>query len=166
MAKRIPTQSAPTRRAWQALEPHPGTVRECLPYAGEMARHRLITADGCDYVVATLVPQHAADGYVTAAYPVSRGYLVMVRQPLCELRSAATQQASEQHERLVRVLAQAGVKLVRARRALAARHRRELSLMPDLEVSQPIRLATLPTGPSLGTTVGAQPRTDGELALN
>ena len=53
MAKRTP----PARRPWQALEPIPGTVRECLPYAGEIARHRVITADGFDYVVTTLEPQ-------------------------------------------------------------------------------------------------------------
>ena len=136
MAKRIP----PARRPWQALEPIPGTVRECMPYAGEIARHRVITADGFDYVVATLIPQVEGEKYVTAAYPVSRGYLVMVRQPLCELWSAEAQGAGEQQERLVHVLAQAGVKLVRARRALAARHRNELILTPELET--PLTMCT------------------------
>src|SRR5579871_2819538 len=162
MARRTP----PARRQWQALEPTPGTVRECMPYAGELMRHRVITADGFDYVVATLVPQHEGDRYVTAAYPVSRGYLVMVRQPLCELRSAESRAAGEQQNLLVNVLAQAGVKLVRARRALAARHRNELVLTPEIEVSQAVHLAAVASYPGTKATNLGELRTDDRLALN
>jgi hypothetical protein len=162
MARRTP----PAHRPWQALEPIPGTVRECKPYAGEMARHRVITADGFDYVVATLVPQNEGDRYVTAAYPVSRGYLVMVRQPLCELRSAEARAAGEQLNLLVQVLAQAGVKLVRARRALAARHRNELVLTPEIETPQAIHLAAVASYPGVKAPTLTEMHADGKLALN
>ena len=111
--------------------PPAGTVRTCIPYAGEVARHRVITADGFDYIVATACRSSKGGVYITSAYPVLRGYLVMMRQPLCELRTAEAYAASEQHERLVRALSEAGVKLVRARRALAARHRNEFVLTED-----------------------------------
>lgn len=162
MARRIP----PARRPWQALEPTPGTTRECMPYTGEMARHRVITADGFDYVVTTLIPQNDGEKFVTAAYPVSRGYLVMVRQPLCELRSAEPYDAGEQHERLVQVLAQAGVKLVRARRALAARHRAELVLTPELETHPTIQMAAVASHPSMKVPSFTEMHADGKLALN
>lgn len=102
-----------------------GSVRACAPYAGELARHRVITADGFDFVVATMAPSAQRAHFTTAAYPVQQGYLVMVRQPLCELRGADADEAHEQHERLARVLAEAGVGVVRARRALEARRQAE-----------------------------------------
>ncbi|MBF6591073.1 MAG: hypothetical protein IVW57_11185 [Ktedonobacterales bacterium] len=102
-----------------------GSVRSCLPYGGELARHRVITADGHDFVVATVELHGQKTRFVTAAFPVQQGYLVMVRQPLCELRSAESDAAREAHEKLVHVLAEAGVGVVRARRALAARRRAE-----------------------------------------
>ncbi len=140
MTKQARAQSAPmarTQQPLQPLQPPHGSVLPCLPYAGELARHRLITADGYDYVVATL--RAASGNYLTAAYPVSRGYLVMMRQPLCELRTPDAGKAGEQHEQLVRVLAEAGVKLVRARRVLAARHRSETLLLhlDQREAAQP-----------------------------
>jgi hypothetical protein len=107
-----------------------------MPYAGELARHRVITADGHDYVVATTRVQ-GDDGFVTGAYPVTRGYLVMVRQPLCELRDGEAAAAHERHKQLVRVLAEAGVKLVRARRALAARHHSERIELADVRIVRP-----------------------------
>lgn len=110
-----------------------GSVRLCKPYAGELARHRVVSADGQDYVVATYAERAGAPVFLTGAYPVSRGYLVMLRQPLYEARSEAEIEAREQHEQLVRVLAEAGVKVVRARRALATRRR--------AEHSEPIALA-------------------------
>jgi hypothetical protein len=161
MARRTP----PARRPWQALEPVPGTVRECRPYAGEMARHRLITADGFDYVVVTLEPRHDGEKYVTEAYPVSRGYLVMVRQPLCELRSTDAHAAGKQQELLVHVLAEAGVKLVRARRALAARHRNELVLTSEVETPE-VHLAAVASLPSTRIPHFGELRTDDRLALN
>jgi hypothetical protein len=97
----------------------------CVPYRGELARHRLITADGYDYIVATLDERPGVGGFHTGAYPVNRGYLVMVRQPLFEVRSDAIAAAREQHEQLVTVLAEAGVGVVRARRSLLARRRAE-----------------------------------------
>jgi hypothetical protein len=96
-----------------------GSARSSMPYAGELARHRIITADGHDMAVAT--------SELTAAYPVQHGYLVMVRQPLCTLRATDEATARENHDKLVRVLAEAGVGVVRARRALAARRRAEHS---------------------------------------
>ena len=162
MARRTP----PARRPWQALEPIPGTMRQCVPYAGELVRHRVITADGFDYVVVTLVPQNDGEKYLTAAYPVSRGYLLMVRQPLCELRSAEQRAATEQQELLVKVLAQAGVKLVRARRALAARHRNELVLTPEVETPRGIHLAAVASYPSMKSPTVTELQSDGTLALN
>ena len=125
MAKSPRTQDAPVVRTSQALQPPCGSVRACALYRGELARHRVITSDGCDYVVATVCERAAALPFVTGAYPVVRGYLVMMRQPLYEVRSADESAALDEHERLVRVLAEAGVKVVRARKQLAARQRAE-----------------------------------------
>ncbi len=107
------------------VRPAHGSVRTCVPYRGELARHRLITADGSDYVVATIFLQGRHKGYLTGAYPVTRGYLVMMRQPLYEIRSDDETTARANHERLVSVLAEAGVSIVRAERMLAARLRAE-----------------------------------------
>jgi len=107
------------------LRPAHGSVRPCVPYRGELARHRLITADGSDYVVATLFEANRSLGYLTGAYPVTRGYLVMMRQPLYEIRSDDELTARANHDRLVSVLAEAGVSIVRAERLLAARRRAE-----------------------------------------
>src|SRR5215472_5182677 len=107
------------------LRPAHGSVRSCVPYRGELARHRLITADGSDYVVATLFQASRMNSYLTGAYPVTRGYLVMMRQPLYEIRSADQVSAEFNHDRLVSVLAEAGVSIVRAERLLAARRRAE-----------------------------------------
>ncbi len=106
-------------------QPPCGSMRECPPYRGELARTRVITADGHDYVVATARAPRAGKGYLTSAYPVARGYLVMMRQALCELPSESAEQARERHIQLTHVLAEAGVRLVRARGALAARRRAE-----------------------------------------
>ncbi len=125
MAKTPRTQDAPVVRTSQALQPPCGSVRACALYRGELARHRVITSDGFDYVVATVSEPRAALPLVTGAYPVVRGYLVMMRQPLYEVRSADERSALDEHERLVRVLAEAGVKVVRARKQLAARRRAE-----------------------------------------
>ena len=109
----------------QALGARPanGTVRRCAPYRGETLRHRVISADGHDVVVTTVHAPHGA--FLTGAYPVQQGYLVMIRQPYFEARSATEEAATEQHEQLVRALAEAGVGIVRARRRLAARQRAE-----------------------------------------
>ena len=125
MAKSPRTQDAPVVRTSQALQPPCGSVRACALYRGELARHRVISSDGCDYVVATVREGRAALPFVTGAYPVVRGYLVMMRQPLYEARSASEEAALDEHERLVSVLAEAGVKVVRARKQLAARQRAE-----------------------------------------
>jgi hypothetical protein len=105
------------------FRPANGTVRLCAPYRGETLRHRVISADGYDVVVTTV---HATGGtFLTGAYPVQQGYLVMIRQPYFETRSATEEAAAEQHEQLVRALAEAGVGIVRSRRRLAARQRAE-----------------------------------------
>ena len=106
-------------------QPPCGSVRECPPYRGELGRTRVITADGFDYVVATAPNMRTSQGYLTSAYPVSRGYLVMMRQALCDLPSANAEQARERHIQLTQALAEAGVRLVRARHTLAARRRAE-----------------------------------------
>ena len=113
-----PGETAPVR-------PARGSVRPSVPYRGELARHRLITADGNDYVVATLFEAKRSPGYVTGAYPVTRGFLVMMRQPLYEIHSDDEATARANHDRLVLVLAEAGVSIVRAERLLAARRRAE-----------------------------------------
>lgn len=120
-----PAQPDSLLRGTPRVEPPCGSVRVCVPYGGELARHRLITADGHDYVVATVHLPTRKQPYTTGAYPVSRGYLVMVRQPLYEVKSLDAGAAHEQHEQLVSVLVEAGVGVVRARRALAARQRAE-----------------------------------------
>jgi len=112
-------------RAEYIAQPPRGSVRSCLPYRDELAHHRVITADGHDVAVATIELRGSRSGYLTSAYPVQQGYLVMVRQPLCELPSADVATARDHHERLVRVLAEAGVGVVRARKTLAARRHAE-----------------------------------------
>src|SRR5262249_26205444 len=103
------TKYEPAAGDTEPLRPAHGSIRPCVPYRGELARHRLITADGSDYVVATLFEARRNESsYLTGAYPVTRGYLVMMRQPLYEIRSADEVTACSQHERLVSVLAEAG----------------------------------------------------------
>jgi hypothetical protein len=125
MARSLSARASTARASITPTQPPAGTIRTCVPYRGEIARHRVISADGYDYAVATTYIADRQMPYTTGAYPVSRGYLVMVRQPLYEVRSAAAEAAHEQHEQLINVLANAGVRIVRARRALAARQRTE-----------------------------------------
>jgi hypothetical protein len=100
-----------------------GTVLRCAPHPDELERHRVVSADGHDVVVTTVHAPHGA--WLTGAYPVQQGYLVMICQPYFEARSANEEAAAEQHEQLVRALSGAGVGIVRARRRLAARQRAE-----------------------------------------
>ena len=100
-----------------------GTVRRCALHRDELERHRVVSADGYEVVVTTV---HAAHGvWLTGAYPVQQGYLVMICQPYYEAQSTTEEAAAEQHDQLVRALADAGVGIVRARRRLAARQRAE-----------------------------------------
>jgi hypothetical protein len=99
------------------------TVRRCAPHPDELARNRVISADGYEVIVTTV---HAPHGpWLTGAYPVQQSYLVMICQPYFEVRSATEEAAAEQHEQLVRALAGAGVGIVWARRRLTARQRAE-----------------------------------------
>ena len=123
-AKAESEQTAAHRSAMYVTQPPAGSVRSCMPYRDELLRHRVITADGHDFAVATHT-RPGGNGYITGAYPVQQGYLVMVRQPLCELRSDDAASARVEHEQLVQVLAEAGIGVVRARRTLAARQRAE-----------------------------------------
>jgi type IV secretory pathway protease TraF len=107
-------------------------VRRFAPHRDELERHRVISADGYDVVVTTVHAPHGA--WLTGAYPVQQGYLVMICQPYFEAGSATEEAAMEQHEQLVRALSGAGVGIVRARRRLAARQRadqREASIIQD-----------------------------------
>jgi hypothetical protein len=99
------------------VQPPNGTVRPCQPHRGEAARHRVITAEGRDVMVTTA---GEPGEFVTGAYPVEQGYLVMAYQPLHEVRSAELDAALARHEQLVRALAEAGLRVVRARRRLEA----------------------------------------------
>ncbi len=123
-AKAESEQTASHRSAMYVTQPPAGSVRSCMPYRDELLRHRVITAEGHDFAVATHT-RPGGKGYITGAYPVQQGYLVMVRQPLCELRSDDAASARTEHEQLVQVLAEAGIGVVRARRTLAARQRAE-----------------------------------------
>jgi hypothetical protein len=98
-------------------------VRPRAVHRDEIERHRLISADGYDTVVTTIRAAHGV--YLTGAYPIQQGYLVMICQPYFEAQSATVEAAAEQHEQLVQALAEAGVGIVRARRRLAARQRAE-----------------------------------------
>jgi hypothetical protein len=112
--------------------PTNGTVRRCAPHPDELARHRVISADGYEVVVTTVHAPHGA--WLTGAYPVQHGYLVMICQPYFEAQSTSQEAAAEQHDQLVGTLADAGVAIVRARRRLAARQRaeqREVSIIQD-----------------------------------
>ena len=108
-----------------AVGAHPanGTVRHCALHTDELERVRVISADGYDVVVTTIRAPHGA--WLTGAYPVQQGYLVMICQPYFEAQSVTAEAAAEQHEQLVRALADAGVGIVQARRRLAARQRAE-----------------------------------------
>jgi hypothetical protein len=134
-----------------------GQARECARYRNELARHRVLTADGLDYVVATVDERHLGRGYTTAAYPVSRGYLVMMRQPLCVLASREDDEAHSQHGLLVRALVEAGTGVVRARRRSAAWRRAERSGRgeggSDL-LSLDLRDLAAPVAPQRLATVG------------
>jgi hypothetical protein len=117
-----------------------GTVRRCAPHADEFERHRVISADGYEVVVTTV---HAAHGvWLTGAYPVQQGYLVMICQPYFEAQTVTEEAAAEQHEQLVRALSGVGVGIVRARRRLAARQsveHREASLIQDRKDHLPVQ---------------------------
>lgn len=78
-----------------------------------------------DYVVATADERRQGRGFVTSALPVVRGYLVMMRQPLCALTSATEEAAYNQHTLLVNVLVESGTRVVKARRNSAAWRRAE-----------------------------------------
>jgi hypothetical protein len=118
-----------------------GTVRRSALHRDELKRHRVISADGYEVVVTT--DRAAHDSWLTGAYPVQQGYLVMICQPYFEAQSKTAEAAAEQHEQLVRALAGAGVGIVRARRRLAARQRAEqreaavLEREDDLVASRP-----------------------------
>src|SRR5512146_1588041 len=117
-----------------------GGVRACRPYADELVRSRVITADGQDYIVTTSTDIRAGQGYLTGAYPVSRGYLVMMRQPLCEFHHADAEAARERHAQLASVLAEAGVRVVRARASLTARKRAETSEVSESRTARSQRI--------------------------
>jgi len=102
--------------------PSNGTVRPSTPHRAELARHRVMTADERDVAVATV---GGPDGFLTGVYPVQHGYLVMMYQPLYVARSATSDAARAQHERLVRALADVGLGVIRARQ------RRERAPRPD-----------------------------------
>lgn len=108
----------------------PGSVRQCPPYRGEIVRHRVITADGADYLITTAREPRQGDGYVTAAFPVARGYLVMMRQPLCALASPDEPAARRQHALLLEVMVESGTSVVRARRRSAAWRQAERTVAP------------------------------------
>ncbi len=84
-----------------------GAVRHCAPHPDELARDRVISADGYEVVVTTVHAPH--DAWLTGAYPVQQGYLVMICQPHFEAHSATEEAAGEQREQLVRALAGAGL---------------------------------------------------------
>lgn len=110
-----PPPPRPPREAGIAgVRPANGTIRACVAQRGELLHHRVVSAEGRDVAVTTAVQ---AEGFVTGAYPVQQGYLVMLRQPLYEVHSTTVEAAREQHDLLVRTLAHAGVRVVRARRA-------------------------------------------------
>ena len=118
-------QTASHLSAAKMTHPTTGSVRTCMTYRDELLRHRVMTPDGRDFAVATHM--RPAGGYITGAYPVQQGYLVMVRQPLYEVRNDERESALTEHEQLVYALAEVGIGVVRARRALAARQRAEKS---------------------------------------
>jgi hypothetical protein len=100
-----------------------------------------MTADGRDVMVTTT---GESPEYVTGAYPVEQGYLVMAYQPLYEVRSDELDAALARHGHLVRALAEVGLRVVRARRRLEARERAEQhakTTAPDL----PIAIASVAT---------------------
>ncbi len=108
-----PPPKPPREPGIAGVRPANGTVRACVAQRGELLRHRVMSADGRDVAVTTAA---APLGFVTGVYPVQQGYLVMVCQPLYEVGSGSIEVAREEHTRLVRALAEAGVRVVRARR--------------------------------------------------
>lgn len=156
MAKRARATSEADTPA-EHLAPRAGTVRVCAAYRGELARHRVITADGADYMVATADERRRGKGYVTAAYPVARGYLVMMRQPLCTLDCPDEAAAREQHTLLVRVLTQGGTGVVKARRRSAAWRRAERTVemaAADINLEPAELVSALPPEPASAESAG------------
>src|SRR6185437_7456915 len=86
-----PALAAGTRRA-------NGTVRRCVPHPDELERHRVISADGYEVVITTVHAPHGV--WLTGAYPVQQGYLIMIGQPYLEAQSATQEAAAEQHNQL------------------------------------------------------------------
>ena len=137
-----------------------GVARPCITYTGELARERVVTPDGQDYIVTTVANLRAGSGFLTGAYPVSRGYLVMMRQPLLELQSATEDEALERHAQLASVLAEAGARVVRARGALLARKRAETR---EAKAAKAPRILT---DESLGGAVETTPAEETFASLN
>ena len=108
-----PPPKPPREPGIAGVRPANGTVRSCVAQRGELLRHRVMSADGRDVVVTTAA---SPLGFVTGVYPVQQGYLVMVCQPLYEVGSGSVEAAREEHMQLLRLLAEAGVRVVRARR--------------------------------------------------
>jgi hypothetical protein len=126
-----------------------GVTRSCMMYAGELARDRVVTPDGQDYVVTTTVDVRKGSGFLTGAYPVSRGYLVMMRQPLVESQCTTEDEARACHAQLASVLAQAGSRVVRARAALQARKASETREARAARASQLLQDEPLASSPTL-----------------
>lgn len=114
-----------------------GVTRSCITHAGELARERVVTPDGQDYIVTTGSDFRSGSGFLTGAYPVSRGYLVMMRQPLMEVHSDTEDEARDRHFQLADVLAEAGARVVRSRASLLARKRAEAN---EAKATQPARM--------------------------
>lgn len=109
----LPPPPRPPREAGiSGVRPANGTARACIPQRGELLHSRVMSADSRDLAVVSAI---AAEGYLTGVYPVQQGYLVMLAQPHYEVSSPTPQAAREQHEQLVRTLAEVGVRVVRAR---------------------------------------------------
>lgn len=137
-----------------------GVARPCMTYAGELARERVVTPDGQDFIVTTSADIRAGSGFLTGAYPVSRGYLVMMRQPLVEFHSATEEEARERQMQLANVLAEAGPRVVRARATLLARKRAET------HEAKTTRAPRIMTDDSLGAPVESAPVDETFASLN
>lgn len=98
-----------------------GVARSERPYAGEVARSRVMTANGQMFIVAAAEDVWVEDSYIVGAYPVTKSHLLLYRQPLVEAPCATYSDALMRHDLFVQILVEDGARALRAQEALRAR---------------------------------------------
>lgn len=113
-----------------------GEARDEERYSGEVARSRVLTANGQMYVVSAEVNVWVDDSYIVGVYPISeRDLLVFYRQPLVRVSCATYGDALMRHDLYVQVLVEDGARVLRAQESLRARREAEIRHIQEYHLS-------------------------------